>query len=100
MGDEDSGDGDGYRFGHRIYLSGDGPYVARYRDTDEPVPRGPSRRPCPLCGGLPTPEGHDPCIANLPGVCYACCGHGVEEGYVVFETGHVIRGCFEQAPRK
>ena len=46
-----------------------------------------------------TPEGHDPCIANLPGVVFACCGHGVKEGYVCFESGTIIRGDFrvEQA---
>jgi len=89
----DCDEGEGYRFGHRIY--GDSPYSMRYRDTDEPVPRGPSERPCRKCRKLPTSEGHDPCIANLPGVKAACCGHGVEPGYVLFETGHVIRGKFE-----
>ena len=33
-------------------------------------------RPCPACGKVPTAEGHDACIANLPGVTGACCGHG------------------------
>jgi hypothetical protein len=95
-------DGNSYRFGHRIYPSRDGPMVIRYRDTDEPVPRGSGVRPCPRCGELPTPEGHDPCIANLPGVRAACCGHGVEAGYVAFNTGHVIRGEFDrgQFPRR
>jgi hypothetical protein len=34
---------------------------------------------------------HDPCIANLPGVLFACCGHGVGRGYVAFENGITIR---------
>ena len=30
----------------------------------------------------------DPCIAGLPGVTYACCGHGEESGgYILFENG-------------
>ena len=41
-------------------------------------------RPCTRCGEMPTEEGHDACIANLPGVRNACCGHGVEEGYIQF----------------
>ncbi len=86
-------DGHSYRFGHRIRPSPDG---LLYSDTSEPVPRGAGKRPCPRCGELPTPEGHDPCIANLPGVRAACCGHGVEPGYVMFETGHVIRGQFDR----
>lgn len=48
---------------------------------------------CPMCDVTPTKDGHDPCIANLPGVNYACCGHGVSElAYISFEDGTVIRG--------
>jgi len=32
---------------------------------------------CQLCRQGRTPEGHDPCIANTPGVLFACCGHGI-----------------------
>lgn len=46
---------------------------------------------CKLCKELRTPEGHDPCIANLPGVLYACCGHGLESGYIKFNDGRVLR---------
>lgn len=52
-------------------------------------------RPCVKCGLMPTLEGHDPCIANLPGVQNACCGHGVERGYIQFTDGRIIRGCFK-----
>jgi len=47
-------------------------------------------RPCPRCNQMPTKENHDACIANLPGVKNACCGHGVEPGYVEFEDGRKI----------
>jgi hypothetical protein len=50
---------------------------------------------CKRCGLVRTSERHDPCIANLPGVVFACCGHGENLGYVVFENGVVIRGHFE-----
>ena len=36
----------------------------------------------------------DPCIGILPGVKYACCGHGNQPysaGYIFFENGVVIR---------
>lgn len=49
-------------------------------------------RPCPKCGKLPTKEGHDACLGTLPGVFAACCGHGVEKGYVMFENGMTIKG--------
>lgn len=45
---------------------------------------------CPVCRQARTAEGHDPCIPNLPGVIYACCGHGgtgVTAGYIYFENG-------------
>lgn len=45
---------------------------------------------CKLCRDMRTDKGHDPCIANLPGVVYACCGHGQESGYILFRDGRVI----------
>jgi hypothetical protein len=41
---------------------------------------------CPKCNKQRTLEGYDPCIANLPGVRNACCGHGAP-GYIQFENG-------------
>lgn len=51
-------------------------------------------RTCAKCNQAPTAEGHDPCIANLPGVAFACCGHGKNLGYVKFKNGTIIRGVF------
>lgn len=44
-------------------------------------------RPCAHCGKLPTPEGHDACLGTIPGVVWACCGHGVAPGRVGYEDG-------------
>lgn len=74
--------------GHKIYYEDN---VWRYIDTDESIT---VKRPCVKCGKYVTPEGHDACIANLPGVVNACCGHGVEKGYIHFKDGRVIRGYF------
>jgi hypothetical protein len=49
----------------------------------------------PLPGEQRSLEGHDPCIARLPGVKFACCGHGVRPGYVAFHGGRVLRGWFD-----
>ena len=46
---------------------------------------------CPECGLARGPNMHDPCIENLPGVDFACCGHGKSGGYVSFKNGTVIR---------
>lgn len=54
---------------------------------------------CPLCGKMPTDERHDQCIANLPGVVHACCGHGIREAYVVFDNGMVLRGEFDHVQK-
>jgi hypothetical protein len=47
---------------------------------------------CPLCKQARDSDGgHDPCIRNLPGVLFACCGHGKRDsGYVYFENGTTI----------
>lgn len=52
-----------------------------YADTKEPV--GITKRRCPKCGELERDDGQDPCIADLPGITGACCGHGTEEPYIL-----------------
>jgi hypothetical protein len=63
-----------------------------YADDGMPIDGNP--RPCKACGELETTLGHDPCIASLPGVRAACCGHGVpSEAYVMFMDNRVtLRG--------
>jgi hypothetical protein len=58
-----------------------------------------SSSPCPECGSQPTPEGYDACLGKLPGVKFACCGHGREQGYIKFKNGRVIRGWFDHVIR-
>lgn len=62
----------------------------RYADTGEVAVMKSgefgAERPCRYCYLMPTPEGHDACLGELPGVKYACCGHGIEgEGYISYE---------------
>lgn len=89
-------------FGHPVYSYGGSD--VRWEDNDELVPKNgefasqpDANHPCPKCHKLPGPSGHDPCIDQLEGVEFACCGHGVEKPYVAFdedEMGNrrVIRG--------
>lgn len=50
------------------------------------------RNTCGRCGKPDTPEGHDGCLGNLPGVMNACCGHGVaSDAYVQFWDGRILR---------
>jgi hypothetical protein len=93
---------DGLHFGNPTYQRASGGKVDDYRfvDTDEPLwPDAYFTRECPACGLKPTPEGHDPCLGTLPGVQYACCGHGLERGYIMFENGTIVRGPFEAVER-
>lgn len=76
--------------GHGYYNDGKN---WRYIDNKEIV-NAASERPCKKCGHMPTSDGDDYCIANLPGVMNACCGHGTAEGYVQFTNGVIIRGKF------
>lgn len=49
---------------------------------------------CPECGMIRQADGHDPCIGELPGVKFACCGHGGNGaylGYIHFVNGVTVR---------
>ena len=76
-------------FGHAVYCDDEG--VWRFEDTGEESIYESRQRKCPRCKRFRTKHGHDPCIANLPGVRNACCGHGVARGYIQFENGTAIR---------
>ena len=53
----------------------------RYEDTNKPDD---DSRPCVRCGRMPTPEGYDACLGYVDGAIGACCGHGVDELYVMY----------------
>ena len=49
---------------------------------------------CPKCGMIRGEDKVDPCLGMLPGVIFACCGHGNNGycgGYIYFENGVIIR---------
>lgn len=48
-------------------------------------------RECGKCGRQVVSGQPDPCLGWLPGVDYACCGHGGSTGYVRFSNGVTIR---------
>jgi hypothetical protein len=81
-----------YDFGHPVKMvCKDGKFV---RDVGVVLDSGGLL--CPKCKRKPTRDGHDPCIANLPGVAFACCGHGVESHnvklpYIKYNNGKVVR---------
>lgn len=80
---------DRYEFGWPAYRVGQAWFWADLHVEIESNPR-----PCPHCGQQRPPSGHDPCIADLPNVRAACCGHG-RSGivpYVYVENGPRLAG--------
>jgi len=47
-------------------------------------------RLCKHCGQLPTKEGYDSCIGELPNVKFACCGHGKDNPYAILNSGEKL----------
>ena len=66
-----------YSRGHEVYYDG---LIWRYTDTNEVID---DTRPCKRCGCNPTKDGYDACLGHIDGATSACCGHGVEKGYIV-----------------
>ena len=79
-----------YYRGHEIYYKNNKWY---YLDNNNLASK--NIRPCKKCGKVF--EGSnignpDPCLANLPGVDNACCGHGIkDQSYIRFTNGVVIK---------
>lgn len=66
--------------GHNIYFIDN---EWKYEDDNTSVEG--NERPCKRCGHVCTKEGYDACIGHIEGAISACCGHGVEEPYVMYE---------------
>jgi hypothetical protein len=47
---------------------------------------------CDRCGQYATRKGHDPCLADLPHVVSACCGHGHRFAYATLSNGFCLVG--------
>lgn len=68
-----------YSRGHKII------YVNNkwvYEDTKKTID---NNRPCIKCGRKPTKKGYDACTGHILNVKAACCGHGIENPYKLFE---------------
>ena len=68
-----------YSYGHQIEYTNN---QWRYTDNKEMLNLN-NLRHCKRCGKLPTKEGYDNCLGYIEGAIAACCGHGVEEGYIL-----------------
>lgn len=71
-----------YFRGHKCYFDGES---WRYFDNDEKVDE---RRVCKKCEKVPTQEGYDACLGQIPQAVSACCGHGIHKGYIMKEANH------------
>ncbi len=52
----------------------------RYSDNKENID---TERPCVRCEEMPTKEGYDHCLGCIPGIRFACCGHGKDNPYLM-----------------
>lgn len=69
-----------YSRGHKIiYLNNEWVYADTLESAD-------IERPCSKCNCYPTKEGYDACLGHIEGVESACCRHGVEKGYIIYES--------------
>jgi len=59
-----------------VYIDGDWVYADTKTSTAE-------NRPCKRCGVPSTTKGHDACLGTVQGALWACCGHGVERGFIL-----------------
>ncbi len=51
-----------------------------YLDNKESIN---NERSCIKCEEMPTKDGHDSCLGCVPGINFACCGHGKGNPYLV-----------------
>lgn len=62
-----------------------------YADNEAPIDD--EIRPCVKCGCIQEKGQPDTCLGTLPGVKFACCGHGdINGAYITFENGVTVRG--------
>jgi hypothetical protein len=78
--------------GHEITTVGSTVDQSDWRWADNGAPLNSETRPCARCGKPPGPDDEDACLGHLPGVVAACCGHGVDPAYVLFDDGSGISG--------
>jgi hypothetical protein len=72
--------------GHPVYWDGEEHW--RYEDNDQPMTED---RDCYHCKQSPTEEGYDPCLGTIPDATAACCGHGMDEGYIMYGPNDIIK---------
>ena len=72
--------------GHKIYYD----YDAReWKYCDNHKSMNSEIRPCVDCKHLPVDD-KDYCLRNIE-VISACCGHGVDKGYIKLKDGRIFR---------
>lgn len=82
----------GHLVGHLLFYDWD-KQTWRYSDDGSIADHN---RPCIRCGHLPTPEGYDACLGKIPGARAACCGHGVQRGYVMYHQNKYLNIIFRK----
>ena len=72
----------GWLRGHKIeYSNNEWVYSDNKVNVDKEI------RKCTKCNCYPTVEDYDACLGHIPKATHACCGHGITDGYIIYEDG-------------
>lgn len=77
--------------GHQFHFSGifkNGMPEAVFSDNGELLNQP---RSCKKCGRNSVEKEYDACLGKIPGVKAACCGHGYDDGYILWNDGVCCR---------
>lgn len=77
-----------YNNGNKIYYDESDCKWKYYED--DTIVNNDNMKKCPVCNSQQTKEGYDACLGHLEGVMFACCGHGVQNPYAIFNDGTYI----------
>lgn len=72
-----------FQRGHKIYYN---EYKKEWRYVHDDSPAKIEKR-CIRCLKYPLKDGEDYCLGHMEGVKSACCGHGVEKGFIILNDG-------------
>jgi hypothetical protein len=61
-------------------------YINNIWQYEDGVPLDREERPCTRCGRMPNKDGSDACLGYIEGATSGCCGHGKENGYIVYDN--------------
>lgn len=83
-------------YGYGAYWN-DKDYCWRFSDNEEIVDCcTKQKRTCKKCGLRPTKDGYDACVGFIPNAISACCGHGIEQPFIMYDDKTILFETIEE----